>query len=129
MLDNFNTTADLNVGDKVYADFSRYGRCDVREGTVIRKSPTGVVKVDFETASANYSFMANGAERGGSKWESKQLITKARYDRLRSTADLQRRERAAGVAIKNAGEIVPNADNKKRLIEALSAALKAAEAL
>lgn len=35
------------VGDTVYADFGRYGLYDVREGKVIRITPTGQVVVDF----------------------------------------------------------------------------------
>ena len=34
------TTTNINVGDRVYADFSKYGRIAVRTGIVTKKTAT-----------------------------------------------------------------------------------------
>lgn len=122
-------TANLNVGDTVYADFSKYRRVDVREGRVIKKSPTGVVQVDFGT-SLPYSFMPQGHERGVASWGDRaQLISKDHYDRSYVRMMTQKRERVARDAIKNVTNIAATEKNKTELINALQAALTAVIAI
>lgn len=128
MTNNIVRTTSLNVGDKAYADFTKYSRTDVREGTVIKKSPTGIVQVDFGT-SAPYSFMTNGAQRGADWHNKAQLISKERYDRQRATMERQRREKTAQEAVKAAYDIPATEANKAAVIEALTKALAAVEAI
>lgn len=37
----------IEVGQTVYTSFGKYGRVDVRQGKVVRVSPTGQLTVDF----------------------------------------------------------------------------------
>lgn len=67
-----------NVGDIAYADFSRYGRIDVRKGKVTKISETGVIRIMFP--SFNLSFLSNGIERAGDRYHPAMLITKEQYE-------------------------------------------------
>jgi hypothetical protein len=128
MLTNIQTTTTLNVGDKAYADFGKYSRVEVREGTVIKKSAIGVVQIDFGISSP-VSFMTNGFERGGTMHDKAFLITKDQYDQRRPKMETQQRERTAQRAVKTAYDIPAMTANKVALIDALKAALAAVEAI
>jgi hypothetical protein len=122
------TTAKLNVHDKVYADFSKYGRIAVREGKVIKKTPTGVAQVEF-TDGLILSFMPGGHQRGAGYADRAQLITIERYHNQRVRMELSKREREAADAVLAARNIAATVGNKAELIEALRVALAKVEAI
>lgn len=127
MTNDIVRTTDLRVGDAAYADFSRYGRITVKTGKVISISPTGVAKVEFGDTAR--SFLKSGSERGQTFSDAAQLISKDRYDRQLATMQQQARERVAQTAVKDASNIAATAANKAAMIEALTKALAAVEAI
>lgn len=77
------------VGETVYANYSKHGRVSVKQGEVVAVSPTGVAKVRFNGSSHTVSFQPNGQERGGG-WDAAQLVTKEVYDSLAGQAERQK---------------------------------------
>jgi hypothetical protein len=78
---------DLNIGDPAYGSFGKYGRINVKRGTVVKITPTGQVVVDFgEKYPGNGKPFTrrfkSGHEIGGA-WDSGGLlIPRDRYERL-----------------------------------------------
>lgn len=118
----------LNVGDTAYANFTKYSRVDVRKGTVIAKSATGVVRIDFGR-SEPVSFLANGKQRGVDFYTAACLIDAEQFNRATAQAIVQRAEATAKVAIKNVSAIHCTTANKADVIDRLNAALAAVNAL
>ena len=78
----------MNVGDTVYGSFGRYGRIDVKAGTVMKLSPKGQATIDFsERWPGNGEqrlrrFSPHGWEIGPGRGEGGRLIDEASYARL-----------------------------------------------
>jgi hypothetical protein len=88
---------ELKVGDTVYGDFGRYPRVDVREGKVVKVTPTGRINADFgQRCDGNgeriiYQFKDGRQVGSHSRWHSYWLIDRKCYlERL----ELQRKEGA-----------------------------------
>lgn len=121
-------TDNLNSGDTAFADFSKYGRIDVRKGTVIKKSPTGVVQVDFGT-SLPYSFKKEGWQRGAATYDAARLITADEYARLEERMIIQKAERFAMDRVKIVAGVNIMQSNKAEIIAKLEAAIEAVKAI
>ncbi len=74
------------VGDTVYADFSRYSNIKVRAGTVVKVTPTERINVDFgekyPDGSTKIVQFKNGHEVGRDRWHGAMIIERQRYDAL-----------------------------------------------
>lgn len=114
-----------NIGDTVYASFGRYGRTDVRKGTVINVSPAGTVKVDFGT-SLPRSFKPNGLERGKMMHDAAALIEAATYERLLPKMHRERTILKANEAIKLITGVSLDGSNIDAVITRLERALELA---
>lgn len=73
------------VGDTVYGSFGRYGATDVREGKVVKVTPTGRLNVDF--GQRGYSDgtpiirqFKDSREVGGDMWHAARLISREAYE-------------------------------------------------
>lgn len=103
--------SEYEVGDTVYADFSRFGGVDVRAGTVHKITPTGQVCISFGGAE-EYTRFKDGWEIGGNSWDKINLIIKNQYDRLKLIQDFRKgRAKIAGItraidAHKTSAEII-----------------------
>jgi hypothetical protein len=120
-------TRNIKTGDTVYADYTRYSTVDVRQGTVINVSPTGVIKVDFGKGVA--SFQPTGWERGANQYDRAFLIPKERYDRSLVQMNLRNAERVAMDRIKIAGASNITATNRDEIVAKLEAAIAAVKAI
>lgn len=120
------------VGDTAYFVGGSYGRNWARRGTVAHVTPTGCVRVNYTLPSGKPSsktFLANGRERGGDRFHAPHLCDEATYNRIKVEERGANAARNAAIALKKASEIVVRAENKAKLVEALKAALAAAEAI
>ena len=77
----------MKVGDTVYGSFGKYGRVDVREGKVVKVTPTGRVNVDFGRRSHGdgkpiIQQFKDGREVGGDTWHPVWLIQRDRYEQM-----------------------------------------------
>ena len=61
------TTENINVGDKVIVSKYFYGEIQKRIGEVRKKTPTGLIDVQFSDAT-KARFNRFGTEIGGDKW-------------------------------------------------------------
>jgi len=94
------------VGDTVHADFSRYGRVTVRQGTVVKVTPTGRINVDFGDAYADgkvipYQFDPKGMEIGRDKWHRAHIIDEEVYQRLSARQKQQEALAAVGQHVRS----------------------------
>jgi len=85
------------IGETIFASFGRFGKIDVRSGTVVNVSPTGTIKADFGRKNVTtgkpfyHSFKSDGWERGRFSYESAHLISAAEYEMLSAQQDRQTR--------------------------------------
>jgi len=77
--------ADLNIGDPAYASFGKYGRINVRRGTVTKITPSGQIVIDFGEKNVitgkSQSRRFKGSRELGGSWDScGHLISREEYE-------------------------------------------------
>lgn len=81
-------TKALEVGDTVYGSFGQYGRINVKAGKVLKKTPSGQIRVSFEEKWPGNGkvrerrFSDRGWEIGGADRYSGFLINEETYRRM-----------------------------------------------
>ena len=113
----------MEVGTKVFADFGRYSRIEVRQGTVERITPSGQVVINF--AGHLYKFR-DGQQITSDPWHKARILDEKNARELRELQldkQTRRKIRDALVAIKvsaSRSEILTALADVQKLAESLA---------
>lgn len=85
------TTGNINVGDKVIVYKYFYGEIQKQIGEVTKKTPTGLIDVQFGDAT-KVRFNRFGKEIGGDKWSRRTLEYATKEEVLKLKATMKRKQ-------------------------------------